>query len=328
MCMYSSEDGLATDWHLVHLGSRAVGGAALVMAEATAVTPEGRITAEDLGLWHDGQIDALRRVTEFVSTQGAVPAIQLAHAGRKAGTRPPWEPESSDLPEAPWKPVSPTARRFNERTGEPHQLETKEIHDLVDAFAAAAARAVIAGFQVVEIHAAHGYLVHQFLSPLSNDRRDEYGGTFENRVRFLEETVRATRLAIGDLPLFVRLSATDWRADGWTLEDSVSLSVRLGGMGVDLIDCSSGGIVPDVSIPVGTGFQTPLAAAVRKEAGVLSGAVGLITAPEQADHIVTSGQADVVFLGREMLRDPYWPRRAAAALGHPVVAPAQYERGW
>jgi 2,4-dienoyl-CoA reductase-like NADH-dependent reductase (Old Yellow Enzyme family) len=328
MCMYSSEDGYANEWHLIHLGSRAVGGAGLVMTEATAVTPEGRITASDLGLWNDDQIDALQPVTSAISEHGAVPAVQLAHAGRKAGTRPPWETAEAPEPNVGWTPVSPTARRFNDRTGEPHRLSTDEVHDLVDAFVAAAARAVIAGFKAIEIHAAHGYLIHQFLSPLANDRDDEYGGSFENRTRFLIETARATRLAIGDLPLFVRISATDWREDGWTAEDSVRLALMLEEAGVDLIDCSSGGIVPDAEIPVGPGFQTPFASAIRNAGRIMSGAVGLITSPEQADHIVRSGQADVVFLGREMLRDPYWPRRAATALGAEMTAPKQYARAW
>lgn len=328
MCMYSSTDGYANEWHMVHLGSRAVGGAGLVMTEATAVSPEGRITAEDLGLWSDDQIDGLQRITAYISEHGAVPAIQLAHAGRKAGTRPPWEPREEGTFEVAWTPVSPTGQRFSERTGEPHRLSTEEVHGLVDAFVAAAARAVIAGFQAIEIHAAHGYLIHQFLSPLANDRDDEYGGSFENRARFLTETARAIRLAIGELPLLVRISATDWREDGWSVEDSVRLAGVLGEAGVDLVDCSSGGILPDVPIPVGTGFQTPLAAAIRAGGAVASGAVGLITAPAQADHIIRSGQADVVFLGREMLRDPYWPRRAAAELGAVITAPQQYERGW
>lgn len=328
MCMYSSEEGYSNEWHMVHLGSRAVGGAGLVMTEATAVSPEGRITAEDLGLWNDDQIDGLSRITSFIRQYGAVPAIQLAHAGRKAGTRPPWEPRNSGDPVVDWTPVSPTAQRFSERSGEPHCLSTDEVHGLIDAFVASAARAVIAGFQAIEIHAAHGYLIHQFLSPLANDREDEYGGSFENRTRFLTETAKATRLAIGELPLFVRISATDWRDDGWTVDDSVRLAASLAEVGVDLIDCSSGGILPDVPIPVGTGFQTPLAAAVRAAGAVASAAVGLITAPAQADHIIRSGQADAVFLGREMLRDPYWTRRAADELGADLGAPNQYDRGW
>ncbi|MFW5685452.1 MAG: NADH:flavin oxidoreductase/NADH oxidase [Spirochaetota bacterium] len=330
MCQYSSEDGFATDWHLVHLGSRAIGGAGLVMAEATAVEPEGRISYADLGIWNDEHVDALRRVTRFIDEHGAVPAIQLAHAGRKAATAPPWmTADALDEPGRTWQPVSATARRFSESSAEPRQLATGEVRELVDTFAAAAARSLMAGFKVIEVHAAHGYLIHQFLSPLANDRTDEYGGDFDGRTRFLREIVTAVRASVGDeVPILVRISATDWRDDGWGIEDSVRLAQVLRGLGVDLIDCSSGGILPSVPIPVGTGFQTPLAAAVRERGGIASGAVGLITSPQQADHIVSSGQADAVLLARELLRDPYWPYRAARALGREIPAPEQYQRAW
>ena len=330
MCQYSSEDGFATDWHLVHLGSRAVGGAGLVMAEATAVTPEGRISYGDLGIWSDEHVDALRRVTGFIAEHGAVPAIQLAHAGRKASTARPWDdPAALQGAGRTWEPVSPTANPFSPSSLVPRALTTAEVHDLVDAFAAGAARALIAGFQAIEIHAAHGYLVHQFLSPLSNDRADEYGGDFDGRTRFLREIVAAVRVAIGDeRPLLVRISATDWLDDGWSLDDSIRLAGVLRESGVDLVDCSSGGIVPSAPIPVGTGFQTPLATAVRTGARVATGAVGLITSPQQADHIIRSGQADVVLLARELLRDPYWAYHAARSLGADVPAPDQYARAW
>jgi 2,4-dienoyl-CoA reductase-like NADH-dependent reductase (Old Yellow Enzyme family) len=330
MCQYSSVDGFASDWHLVHLGSRAIGGAGLVMSEATAVTPEGRISYADLGIWEDTHIPKLKAITDFIAEHGAVPAIQLAHAGRKAATAPPWlSAESLDETGRTWEPVSSTARPFSDQLAMPHPLTTEEVHDVIDAFVAAAARSLIAGFQAVEIHAAHGYLLHQFLSPLANDRDDEYGGDFDGRVRIVREIVQAVRVSIGEeAPMLVRISATDWHEGGWTIDDSVRLSSLLKEDGADLIDCSSGGIVPSVPIPVGTGYQTSLAAAVRSQAGIASGAVGLITSPEQADHIIRSGQADVVLLAREMLRDPYWPYRAARALGQEIEAPPQYARGW
>lgn len=330
MCQYSSSDGYASDWHLVHLGSRAIGGAGLVMAEATAVRPEGRISWGDLGIWKDDHVDMLRRVAAFVSEHGAVPAIQLAHAGRKAASARPWEgPESLSAEGRTWTPVSSTARPFSESSPAPLALSTADVRDLISAFEAAARRAIDAAFGVVEIHAAHGYLIHQFLSPLANDRTDEYGGDFDGRTRILTEIVAAVRGAIGEeIPMFVRISATDWREDGWTVEDSIRLGARLRDAGVDLIDCSSGGIVGGVAIPVGTGFQTPLAAAMKTGAGIRTGAVGMITSPQQADHIIVSGQADAVLLARELLRDPYWPYRAARALGREIAAPSQYARAW
>ncbi|MFW6232046.1 MAG: NADH:flavin oxidoreductase/NADH oxidase [Spirochaetota bacterium] len=330
MCQYSSDDGFASDWHLVHLGSRAIGGAGMVMTEATAVTPEGRISYADLGIWEDTHIPKLKEITEFIVKHGAVPAIQLAHAGRKASTAPPWlGPESLAEPDRTWEPVSSTSRPFSDTLATPRALSTEEVHDVVDAFVAAAARSLIAGFQAVEIHAAHGYLIHQFLSPLANDREDEYGGDFDGRVRLLREIVQAVRVSIGEeVPMLVRISATDWHEEGWTIDDSVRLASLLKEDGADLIDCSSGGVVPAVPIPVGTGYQTELAAAVRLRAGIASGAVGLITSPQQADHIIRSGQADVVLLAREMLRDPYWAHRAARALGHDPYVPVQYSRAW
>jgi 2,4-dienoyl-CoA reductase-like NADH-dependent reductase (Old Yellow Enzyme family) len=330
MCQYSSRDGFATEWHLVHLGSRAIGGAGLVMSEATAVTPEGRISYADLGIWKDEHIEALKPVTAFIEEHGAIPAIQLAHAGRKASSTPPWETRDAlNVPGRAWQPLAPTARPFSRESPAPRAMTELEVRTMVDAFAAAAARALMAGFRAVEIHAAHGYLIHEFLSPLANDRTDEYGGDFEGRTRFLLEVVSAVRAAVGEeVPVFVRISATDWHDDGWGIEDSVQLASILRERGVDLVDCSSGGIVPAVPIPVGTGFQTSLAATVRARSGLTTGAVGMITAPQQADHVVRSGQADAVLLGRELLRDPYWPHRAARVLGHEPQVPVQYARGW
>jgi 2,4-dienoyl-CoA reductase-like NADH-dependent reductase (Old Yellow Enzyme family) len=317
MCMYSSQDGFANDWHLVHLGSRAVGGAALVIAEATAVTAEGRINSGDLGLWNEAHIPGLRRITDFIRAQGAVAGIQLAHAGRKAGTTP--DGARTLTPEqGGWSPiVAPSAVPFAAAThATPHALSLAEIASVVEAFAAAAARAVTAGFEMVELHAAHGYLFHQFLSPLANQRTDHYGGSQANRFRFLLEAVAAVRAVLpADRPLWVRLSVTDYVEGGWTLDDSVALSMELKAAGVDLVDCSSGAIVPGVKIPVAPGFQVPFAERIRREAGVATGAVGLITEPTQAEAIVASGQADMVLLARQMLRDPYWPQHAAAALG-------------
>jgi 2,4-dienoyl-CoA reductase-like NADH-dependent reductase (Old Yellow Enzyme family) len=333
MCQYSSEDGFATDWHLVHLGARATGGAGLVMMEATAVTPEGRITPADAGIWSDAHIDALRRVTRYIEEQGAVPAIQIAHAGRKASHQSPWL-GGADLPPAQggWETVGPSAIAFSDKMRPPRALTKAEIEAHVRAFADGARRAKAAGFKLIEIHAAHGYLLHSFLSPLSNKRTDEYGGDFERRTRFLLETVHAVRAAIGDeLPLAVRLSATDWVEGGWTGEDTVALARLLKAASVDLVDCSTGGNVADAKIPVAPGYQVPFADAVRNEAGVASAAVGLITEAKQAEAIVREGRADVVLLARELLRDPYWPLQAALELGvkgaeFPV--PKQYKRAF
>ena len=328
MCQYSSDEGAPTDWHLVHLGSRAVGGAGLVMAEATAVTPEGRISPDDSGIWDDAHIAPFRRVTGFLEGRGAVPAIQLAHAGRKASTDAPWRGGGPVGPEARgWTPVSPSPVAFAEGHPVPHALETVELDALVEAFVAATRRSLEAGFKVIELHAAHGYLLHEFLSPLSNERDDEYGGSLENRARFPLRVVRAVREAWPEaLPLFVRISATDWVEGGWDIDQSVQFSAWLREAGVDLVDCSSGGLVPDAVIPAGPGFQTPFAERIRKEAGIATGAVGVITDPVQAEHIVRTGQADAVLMAREFLRDPYWPLHAARELGVDMDWPPQYER--
>ena len=330
MCQYSSTDGFATDWHLVHLGSRAVGGASLVIAESTAVTPEGRISPHDLGLWSDAHIEPLARAMRFVEAQGAVAGVQLSHAGRKASVRRPWEGGGPLAPEAGgWRPVvAPSALAFADGYPVPHALDVAEIADIVRGFASAARRAEQAGCRVIELHAAHGYLLDQFLSPLANRRTDAYGGSFENRTRILLETVSAVRDVWPErYPLFVRISATDWTEGGWTVEDSVALARVLRPLGVDLLDCSSGGVVSRAPIPVGPGYQVGFAERVRREADIATGAVGLITTPEQADRIVQDAQADLVFLARALLRDPYWPLRAAEALGHRVEYwPAQYLR--
>jgi 2,4-dienoyl-CoA reductase-like NADH-dependent reductase (Old Yellow Enzyme family) len=329
MCEYSSVDGLANDWHLVHLGSRAVGGAAMVMTEASAVLSEGRISPDDLGIWTDDHIPMLSRIFRFIEDHGAVPAMQLAHAGRKASTAAPWNGGGAlDEAEHGWRPIfAPSAIPFSAASITPEPLNEAGIARVVQAFADAARRAREAGARIVEIHSAHGYLLHEFLSPLSNTRNDCYGGAFENRTRFLREVVQAVRGAWpASLPLFVRISATDWAEGGWTIEDSVSLAKQLLPLGVDLIDCSSGGAVPNVPIPAGPGFQVPFAEQVRKEAGIPTAAVGMITSPEQADHILRTGQADMVFLARELLRDPYWPLRAADQLHQDGPWPKQYSR--
>ncbi|HEX7124251.1 MAG TPA: NADH:flavin oxidoreductase/NADH oxidase [Thermodesulfobacteriota bacterium] len=328
MCQYSSEDGMPTDWHLVHLGSRAVGGAALVMVEATAVSPEGRISPDDSGLWSDRHAEAFRRITTFLKAHGAVPAVQLAHAGRKASTDAPWRGGKPLAPtERGWQPVAPSAVPFGEGYPEPRELTRGDIDGVVAQFVDAARRALAAGFEVIELHMAHGYLLHSFLSPLANRRTDEYGGSLENRMRAPLAVAAAVRQAWpADRPLFVRISATDWVDGGFTLTEAVEVSKRLAGLGVDLIDCSSGGAVPWAKVPMGPGYQVPFAAAIRREAEVPTGAVGLITAPEQAEQIVATGQADAVFLGRELLRNPYWPLHASRALGAPLVFPPQYLR--
>ena len=329
MCEYSSADGFANDWHVVHLGSRAVGGAALVFTEAAAVTAQGRISPDDLGIWKDEHIGPLARITRFIVEQGAVSGIQLAHAGRKASTSAPWKGGTPIGPaDGGWTPiVAPSAVPFDEGYQTPVALDLVGIQDIISAFASAARRALAAGFQVIEIHGAHGYLINEFLGPLSNTRTDEYGGSFENRTRFLREIVVAVRRVWPEhLPLFVRISATDWIEGGWTVEDSVELARTLQPLGVDLIDCSSGGNVPKVRIPIGPGYQVPLAERVRKESGVLTGAVGLITGAKQADDIIREAKADIVLLAREELRDPYFPLHAAKALGVDVPWPKQYLR--
>ncbi|MGN6567099.1 MAG: NADPH dehydrogenase NamA [Flavipsychrobacter sp.] len=328
MCQYSSEDGFANDWHFVHLGSRAVGGASLVITEATAVMPEGRISPFDLGIWKDEHIEQLQRITRFITEQNAVPGMQLAHAGRKASKSQPWTGDKLIPPAAGgWKTVAPSAIPFDKDYDHPHELSIAEIEEIIDAFAAAAVRALMAGFKVIEIHAAHGYLINEFLSPLSNKRTDDYGGSFDNRIRFLLEIIDAIREVWPEgYPLFVRISASDWRPDGWTIEDSVKLANILKGNAVDLMDCSSGGIVSHVKIPAAPGYQVPFAEAVRKGSGILTGAVGIIVTPVQAEAVIASGQADVVLLARELLRDPYFPLRAARELSYDIKWPDQYER--
>jgi 2,4-dienoyl-CoA reductase-like NADH-dependent reductase (Old Yellow Enzyme family) len=330
MCQYSAQDGLANDWHLVHLGGFAQGGAGLVLTEATAVLPEGRITADDLGLWSDGQIEPLRRICRFINAQGAAAGIQLAHAGRKASTRKPWagQPGTVPLGEGGWNTVGPSAIAFDPQHQAPAALGQEQTGEVVQAFVQAALRARTAGFQVVELHAAHGYLLHQFLSPLSNQRQDSYGGSFENRIRLLLEVTTAVRSVWPeDLPLLVRLSATDWVDGGWNPDETVELSRRLKPLGVDLVDVSSGGTAASAKVPVGPGYQTRFAERVRQEAGIPSSAVGMITQPAQAEHILRTGQADLVMLGRELLRDPRWPLHAAEVLGdRDVPWPAQYLR--
>jgi 2,4-dienoyl-CoA reductase-like NADH-dependent reductase (Old Yellow Enzyme family) len=330
MCQYSSEDGFANDWHLVHLGSRAAGGAGLVCMEAAAVEPRGRISPSDLGIWKPEHIEFLARITHFLHSQGAAAGIQLAHAGRKGSTRRPWEgggvqPES----DGGWQCVAPSAVPFGAGDPVPHELSKAGIHSLIDAFRDAAGRALRAGFDVVEIHGAHGYLIHQFLSPLSNRRTDEYGGTLDNRLRLALEVTEAVRgVWPARLPLFFRISATDWVPGGWTADDSVALARRLQALGVDLVDCSSGGNAADARIPLGPGYQVPFAERIRRETGILTGAVGMITTPQQADEIVRQGQADLVLMAREFLRDPYFPLHAASALGGKPAPPLQYARAF
>jgi len=329
MCQYSCEDGVATDWHLVHLGARAVGGAAVVMAEATAVEARGRISPQDLGIWGDAHVAPLARVAAFLRGQGAVPAVQLAHAGRKASTARPWEGGHPVAPaQGGWSVVGPSALPFAAGHPVPAALATGDLAGVVQAFVAAARRALAAGFELVEIHSAHGYLLHQFLSPLSNRRTDRYGGSFENRIRLLTEVVAAVRAVWPErLPLWVRVSATDWaEAGGWDLPQTVALARILQGLGVDLLDCSSGGTLAHAKIPAGPGFQVPFAEAVRRETGLATGAVGFITEPRQAEEIVAGGRADVVLLARQFLRDPYWPLNAAKTLGVDLPWPAQYRR--
>ncbi|MEA5115586.1 MAG: NADH:flavin oxidoreductase/NADH oxidase [Geobacteraceae bacterium] len=329
MCQYSSHDGLPTDWHLVHLGSRAVGGAGLVMVEATAVSPEGRISPGDSGIWSDIHADAYAPIARFISEQGAVPGIQLAHAGRKGSCTPPWLGGGPlGMEESGWQPLSPSAVPFDTGHNMPRSLTLTELDQVEAQFRAAAHRAHAAGFQVVELHMAHGYLLHEFLSPLVNHRNDNYGGSLENRLRYPLRVARAVREEWPqELPLFVRISATDWVEGGWDIDQSVVLARQLKDLGVDLIDCSSGFAVPDERIPFGPGFQVPFAARVRTEAGIASGAVGYITEPAQAGQIIATNQADAVSLARQMLRDPYWPLHAAKTLHVDVPWPNQYLRG-
>jgi len=331
MCMYSSEDGAATDWHFVHLGSRAVGGAALVIAEATAVSPEGRISPGDAGLWAEKHVEPLARINRFIKAYGAVPGIQLAHAGRKGSAARPWE-GGAHLSDAQggWQTVAPSPVAFGDDLPKvPHELSVKEIQKVQQDFVAAAKRALSAGYEWLELHGAHGYLGHEFLSPISNKRTDSYGGSFENRIRFLVETVKSVRAVWPEeLALTIRISCTDWVEGGWTIEESVELARRVKAEGIDLVDCSSGGTTPNAKIPVGPGYQVQFAERIKKEAGVLTSAVGMIREPHQADKIIADGQADIVLLAREFLRDPYWPYHAARALGQRerLQAPVQYGR--
>jgi len=331
MCQYSAEleDGVPTDWHLVHLGSLARGGAGAVIAEATSVTPEGRISPQDLGLWNDAQVEAFRPITAFIRSQGSVPGVQLAHAGRKASTFRPWSETQGTVPDdqGGWTTVAPSAVAF-EGYDEPVALTTEAVGGLVEAFRVAARRSIDAGFELIELHAAHGYLLHQFLSPLSNRRDDQYGGSLENRARFLLEVVAAVRAEVGDeYPLLVRFSATDWADGGWNEDDTATVAAWARDAGADLFDISTGGLVAGVSIPVGLGYQVRFAEHVRNQGRVETGAVGLIVGAEQANEVVASGRADVVFMAREFLRDPHFPLRAAAELGVELdYTPSQYLR--
>lgn len=328
MCEYSSTDGFANDWHFVHLGSRAVGGAGVVLTEAAAVTPDGRISPQDLGIWSEAHVEGLARCVRFIHAQGRHAGIQLAHAGRKGSTRRPWEPPGAvPLTDGGWVPVAPTTEPFAPGYPTPRALATSALAEIVAAFRDAASRAIQAGFDVVEIHAAHGYLIHEFLSPLSNTRADDYGGSFDHRIRLCVDVLDGVRSVWpDDRPVFVRISSTDWVPGGWTIEDSIALAQRLAAHGADLIDCSSAGNVANADIPLGPGYQVPFAERIRREAGVATGAVGLITSAQHAEAIVASGQADCVLLAREMLRDPYFPLRAARELGHTMDWPAQYLR--
>ncbi|MBS0632347.1 MAG: NADH:flavin oxidoreductase/NADH oxidase [Verrucomicrobia bacterium] len=333
MCMYSSEDGVANDWHFVHLGARAVGGAALIIAEATAVSPEGRISPGDAGIWADKHIEPLARITRFLKQHGAVPGIQLAHAGRKASAPIPWQGTAHLADNAGgWPVIGPSAIAYGGGlTKIPHAMTLADIARVQGDFVSGAKRALTAGYEWVELHSAHGYLLHEFLSPLSNQRTDSYGGSFENRIRFLLETTKAVRAVWPDnLPFTVRISATDWTEGGWTADESVELARRLKALGTDLIDTSTGGGVHNAKITAGPGFQVPFAERIRREAGIATAAVGLITEAEQADEIVRSGKADLVFLARAVLNDPNWPLRAARELGHAdrLPAPVQYVRAW
>ena len=331
MCMYSYTNGISNDWQLVHLGARAVGGAGLVIAEATAVEARGQITPEDAGIWSFAHIEPLTRLTRFIKAHGAVAGIQIAHAGRKASTARPWDggkPLAADNPRA-WEVVGPSPIPFNEGYQVPHELTKEEIHEVQAAFKAAAERAMVAGFEWLEIHGAHGYLIQSFCSPLSNQRTDEYGGSLANRMHFLLETVQAVREIWPErLPLAVRISGSDWVEGGWSVEDSIALARCLKDEGVDLVDCSSGGNSPLAHAPTGPGYQVPIAEAVRREASIPTAAVGLITAPQHADEIIRNGRADLVLLGRELLRDPYWALHAAQALKQPAPVPNQYIRAF
>jgi 2,4-dienoyl-CoA reductase-like NADH-dependent reductase (Old Yellow Enzyme family) len=328
MCQYSSADGYSNDWHFVHLGTRAVGGAALVFTEASAVTADGRISPQDLGVYLDGHVDGLARIVRFIHAQGTLAGMQLAHAGRKGSTARPWEGgRAVPAAEGGWEPAGPTNAPFASGYPVPRALSVEDIAGIVDAFRRAAGRARAAGFDIVEVHAAHGYLIHEFLSPLVNTRTDRYGGSFDNRARLCLEIVTAVRAVWPDrLPVFIRLSSTDWKEGGWDIDECVELARRLHALGVDLIDCSSGGAIPDATIPLAPGYQVIFAEQIRRQAGVATAAVGLITESGQADAIIREGRADCVLIARQLLRDPYWPLRAARELGQQVPWPAQYLR--
>jgi 2,4-dienoyl-CoA reductase-like NADH-dependent reductase (Old Yellow Enzyme family) len=330
MCQYSAEDGFANDWHFVHLGSRVIGGAGTVIVEATAVEDRGRISPRDLGIWKDEHVEPLARIAGFAKEYGSIPAIQIAHAGRKASTEAPWlGGKPIPLSAGGWQSVAPSPIPFDTGYLPPAELTVEEIKGIVDAFAAAAERSLAAGFEVLELHGAHGYLINEFLSPLTNKRTDQYGGSFRNRIRFAREVATAVRRVWPErLPLFLRISATDWTEGGWTGDDSVQLVRELAPLGIDLIDCSSGGAVPNVKIPVSPGYQVPFAEQIRRETGILTGAVGLITDPKQAESILRDGAADVVVLAREFLREPYWPIKAAEILGAEASIPVQYQRAF
>lgn len=327
MCQYSSVDGFANDWHLVHLGSRAVGGAALVFTEATSVSPEGRITPDDLGLWKDEHISFLKKITDFIKSQHAVPGIQLAHAGRKASYLSPWKGRRPlEENEGAWKTLAPSAIPFKEGDPMPEEMTKEEIHQLINEFSGATRRAMEAGFEVFEIHGAHGYLINEFLSPISNHRKDEYGGSFENRARLLLEIVQEMRKLVKDQPLFVRISATEWVNDGWNENDSVALAKMLKKEGVDVIDCSSGGNAAEQKIPVGPLYQVPFSEKIKQEAAILTAAVGMITTAAQAEQILKDKKADLIIMARQLLREPYFPLHAAKELGVKIQWPDQYER--
>lgn len=333
MCQYSSEDGVANDWHFVHLGARAVGGAGLIIAEATAVAPEGRISPGDAGMWADKHVEPIARINGFIKQHGAVPGIQLAHAGRKASASRPWDGDGHlTNAQGGWPTLAPSAVAFGGKlTKVPQAMTEADIARVRNDFVAATKRSQDAGVEWLELHFAHGYLAHEFLSPLSNQRTDGYGGSFENRIRFVIETTRAVRAAWPEhLPLTVRLSCTDWMPGGWDIEQSIELARQLKREGVDLIDCSSGAIVPNVTIPVAPSFQVPFAERIRREAQIATAAVGFITEPRQADDIIRTGKADVVLLAREFLRDAYWPAHAAVVLGQKdkLPPPVQYARAW
>ncbi len=329
MCQYSSIDGLANDWHLVHLGSRAVGGAGLVFVEATAVEPRGRITPDDMGIWSEDHVVQFQRISKFISEQDCVPGIQLAHAGRKASTQTPWKGRKVLSPdEGGWEVVGPSPIPFNDGYPVPHQLTESEIENTITLFRLAAKRALRAGFRVIEVHSAHGYLLHSFLSPISNQRVDNYGGSLENRMRLTVNVCEAVRQVIPDeMPLFVRISAVDWIEGGWDIEQSIALARKLKSIGADVIDCSSGFVSPKGMPNEGPHFQVPFASSIKKSVGVMTGAVGKISDPQKANEIIAEGQADIVLLAREMLRTPYWPLKAAAELGAEVNWPSQYLRG-